>query len=328
MLLTMTVDTEEEWDWKAGWPTAPLSVTNIRRLPRFQELCDRYRVAPTYFTNQAVLDDAEARAVIQALARSGRAEIGMHIHPWNTPPLEGKGPVQARDTFLHNLPPGLILRKLSSVYESFAKSGLRPTSFRGGRYSSGDVAHTFLRDHGFLADASILPYMTWADDGAPDYRAVGLEPVRPPPRAPSDTPFWLIPLTLGFTRRPFAFWQECYQRVEATWLRKLHLIGLAERLGLVRKVWLNFEDPLGRGMLPFLRRLRTSALPCVCCTVHSSSLVAGVGPYTRTRADEDRLFAQMEEVFAMVASWPDWQSATVSEVARKLEEQPHACTGN
>jgi hypothetical protein len=103
---------------------------------------------------------------------------------------------------------------------------------------------------------------------------------------------------------------------------------MAERTGLVRKVWLNFEEPLGRHMLPFLCRLRPGELPCICFTVHSSSLAAGANPYTQTQADEDRLFAQLEEVCAALAGRAGFRPATVTEVAHHLEEQHHACTRN
>lgn len=247
----------------------------------------------------------------------------MHIHPWNTPPLEG-GPVTARQTFLHNLPDEQVVAKLDSVYSCFTKHGLKPTSFRGGRYSSGGTIHRFLRDRGFLADASVVPYTTWDDDGAPDYRDRDLLPRRLPPRSAGDSPLWEVPLTLAFTRRPFAFWRRCYEVVQRTWLRKLRLIGIAERLGVVRRVWLNFEDPLGERMLAFLGKLRGLNLPCVCFTVHSSSLVAGMGPYTRTKADEGRLFGQVDEVLKTLVGWPDFRPATVTEVARHLEAASQA----
>jgi hypothetical protein len=326
MLFTTTVDTEEEWDWASGWPTHNLSVSNIYSLPKFQELCRRYGVATTYFTNQAVFEDARARDVLLGLAREPRVEIGMHIHPWNTPPLNGSGPVTSRQTFLHNLPDEQILAKLATVHSTFVEHGLKPTSFRGGRYSSGGLIHQFLRDHGFLADASVVPYSRWDCEGAPDYRQRGLEPVRLPPRWPGDAPLWEIPLTRGFTRRPFGFWQRCYEGIAGSPLSKLRLIGIAERLGLVRKVWLNFEDPCRVHMLPFLAVLRRLQLPCICFTIHSSSLVAGKGGYTPTPAAEERLYAHIETVFQTLAGCPELRPATVTEVARHLEEHNHACT--
>jgi len=322
LFFTVTVDTEEEWDWGSGWPVADLSVKNIRQLPKFQRLCARYGVAATYFTNWAVLRDAEARDILLDVSRNAKVEIGMHIHPWNTPPLEDDLQTP-RETFIHNLPPERIVAKLNTVFDCFRQYGFTPTSFRGGRYSSGATVQAYLRDRRFIADASVVPYTRWRDDGAPDYRRRGMHPVRLPPRCAGDLPFWEIPLTLGFTRAPFAFWASVYDLVARSWLSKLRLIGLAEKAGLVRKVWLNFEEPMGRHMLGFLRYVRRTRLPCVCFTVHSSSLVAGLGPYTRSEADENRIFAQCEEVFATLAGWPDFQPVTVSDLAKKLEVSYH-----
>jgi hypothetical protein len=205
---------------------------------------------------------------------------------------------------------------------------LTPTSFRGGRFSSGGVIHEFLRERGFLADTSIVPYTSFEDDGAPDYRDRDHQPVRLPPRHEGEQPLWLIPLTLGFTRRPFALWHRCYETVRGSWLRKLRLIGVWERLGLVRRAFLNFEFCRGPEFLALIRQLRRMQFPYICMMVHSSTLVAGKGVYTRTRADEDNLFAFMEEVFRTLAGWPDLRPATVTEVAQHLEEQHHASTRN
>jgi len=325
---TMTIDTEEEWHWDIGWPTRKLSVENIRHLPRLQKLCSHHGVATTYYANQAVFDDFETRQILLDVARQEHVEIGMHIHPWNTPPFDPDKPVSAFDTFVHNLSPEVVIRKLESVYQRFVENSLRPTSFRGGRYSCGPTVQEYLRDKGFVADSSVVPYMTWKDDGAPDYRHRDLYPVRVPPRRPGEQPFWEIPLTLGFTRRPFRFWHSVFDRIENTWLSKLRLIGIAERLGLVRRVWLNFEQPLGQNMLPFLRKLRRMNLPCICLTVHSSSLMAGKNGFTPTQTDEDRLFAYMDTVFGTLAEWPEFQPATVSGLALKLEELHHAGSRN
>jgi hypothetical protein len=323
-LYAVTVDTEEEWDWDSGWPTTPPSVLNIRRLPRFQELCTCLGAATTYFTNLAVLEDPEARGILLDLAGRSGVEVGMHIHPWNTPPVVGEGPVRAHDTFLHNLPRELAIAKLGRVHETFLEHGLKPTSFRGGRYSSGPVCQDFLRDREFLVDASVVPYTTWKDDGAPDFRLRSPKPVRLPPRRADDRPLWELPLTLGFTRPPARVWRWAFELVERSRLRHLRLVGIADRLGLVRRVWLNFEDPAGEKMLSYLEQLRRERPTFICFTLHSSSLMAGGSPYTRTRADENRLFGRLEEVLGTLAAWDEFQPATVTEIAGILEEYDHA----
>lgn len=328
MYYTVTVDTEEEWDWAAGWPTGRPQVTNIQALPRFQELCARYGARPTYFVDLAVLEDPDASKVILELADRHDLEIGMHIHPWNTPPILDYRATRARETFLHNLPDDLIVGKLNRVYDKFLALGLRPTSFRGGRYSSGGKVTEFLRDRGMRADASVLPFTTWPDDGAPDYRCRGLFPLRLAPRRDGESPLWEIPLTLGFTRRPLAFWRRCYEAVEMSWLGKLRLIGIADRLGLVRKVWLNFESPQGERMLEWLPLLERLALPCICFTMHSSSLIAGKGPYTRTERDADRLYDRIERVLSHLAGAGNYVPVTMTQLAERLESEYDARARN
>jgi hypothetical protein len=229
---------------------------------------------------------------------------------------------------LHNLPEELIQEKLDSVYDSFVNVGLRPTSFRGGRYSSGGAIHDFLYKRRFLADASVCPYSTWQDEGAPDYRHRGLEPVRLPPRQNEELPLWEIPLTLAFTRRPFSLWRNWYELVERTWLSKLRLIGLGERLGVVRKVWLNFESPLGQHMRSFLDLLQKCAVQTICFTLHSSSLMPGGNSFTRTNEDAARLYERLETVLKFLSNNPAFRPATVSEVAQHLEERYDASIGN
>jgi hypothetical protein len=316
----MTVDTEEEWDWDAGWPTSEPSVSNIDELPKFHEICQRYGVAPTYFTNHAVLANARSRDTLLHMVERGHAEVGMHIHPWNTPPIVDSDQVTARETFLHNLPQNLIEAKLAAVVEKFHEYGLFPTSFRGGRYSSDDLIQNYLRDRGMLVDASVVPYTRWKDDGAPDYRRRGNRPVRLPPRHAGDAPFWQVPLTLAYSRRPPALWRWCYEKVETTPLRHLRLIGIAERLGVVQRMWLNFEYESGATMLSFLHKLRPMRLETICMTIHSSSMVPGKSPFVRTPEEQKRMYAGMELVFRELASWPDVELVTMSEAAEKLEE--------
>ncbi|MBL9093651.1 MAG: hypothetical protein JNL96_20710 [Planctomycetaceae bacterium] len=324
MYVTVTIDTEEEWDWNAGWPTGEPLSTNVAALPRFQSLADDFGIAATYFVNYAVMADERACETMHQVAQHDRVEWGMHIHPWNTPPFTEERLVRPKESFLHNHPDEVINAKLTTVYESFRKQGLRPTSFRGGRYSSGGPIHTFLRDHGFLADASVLPLTTWPEEGAPNYRDRDLKPVRLAPRFEGDGPFWEIPLSLGFSRSPFRFYRSCYERIERSWLAKLRLIGISERLGLVRRIWLNFESDHCERYRDLLAALREQGVPHLCFTVHSSSLRAGPGPYTRSAADEERIFARIEDAFRWISQSGDFRPVTVSQLAVHLETEYYA----
>lgn len=316
-----TIDTEEEWDWTGPFPETAPSVENIYSLPAFQDLCERFGMRSTYFANLAVLQDPMARQVMKGLARRDGVEVGMHVHPWHTPPLDHEAGSPCRASFLHNSPAHIIRAKLDNVYTAFLNAGITPVSFRGGRYSTGGEIQRFLQDHGFVADCSVVPYTSWPDEGAPDYRQRNLFPVRLPAPTTDLKPLWELPLTLGFSRQPFHVWSRCFNLVEGSVLKKFRLIGVAERLKLVRRIWLNLESDDPCNWAPFLRLLQKLGLPYVCLTVHSSSLTAGPGPYARTRADADKIVERFKLAFSIISTLPGFVPATAGEIAQILEER-------
>ena len=315
----VTVDTEEEWDWNSGYPTGPTRTSNIALLPAFQDRMADFGTAVVYFTNHAVLADPAGRAVIQQLAAKPKVEIGLHIHPWNTPPLAPMESVPARDSFLHNLPWGEAKAKLDTTLAAFRDSGLQPTSFRGGRYSTSPQIQNYLRDAGVWVDCSVLPFNTWADDGAPDYRQRGLEPVRHAPRSDGDNSLWELPLTFGYTRIAQRFWDRALKSADSKLGRAARLTGILDRTGLVSKAWLNFENPLRERMLQFLAVLRRLRPPFVSFTLHSSSLQPGGSPYNRTATDVAKMLERAENVMKLIRGWPEFQPATMTEIATHLE---------
>ncbi|MFN7893649.1 MAG: hypothetical protein ACK5OC_25405, partial [Pirellula sp.] len=113
---TITVDTEEEWDWSIGYPTGTTKVSNIAGLRRFQTECQKHGASVTYFANHSVLFHDSSARVILDIHDSGKAEIGLHIHPWNTPPIPAAERVTPRHSFLHNLPQDEAIAKLENVY--------------------------------------------------------------------------------------------------------------------------------------------------------------------------------------------------------------------
>jgi hypothetical protein len=321
MHVLITVDTEEEWDWNGAYAVRAPAVSNIANLPWFQSLCERHGLRPTYFTNHPVLADPVARETMAALAERPGTEIGLHIHPWNTPPLAGVDQPSSAETFLANLPEDLIRRKLDSVHAALAGIGVRGTSFRGGRYSSSAQIRRHLQALGYRADSSIVPYTTWMDEGSPDYRARGLLPTRTEPGAPGEPALWEIPLTRAFTRPRFDLWARGFTRIERSpLLSRMHLIGIAARLGIVRRFWLNFEVRNQPEWFAPIRLLQRQGVPHICFCVHSSSLVPGPGPYNRDAGDDERIRTRIERVFEWLAAQPDLVPATVTELADHLEQ--------
>lgn len=320
-LYTVTVDTEEEWDWDSGYSTSSNSTSNISALPAFQCECDKYDAKVTYFVNHTVLANASNVEIIQELDSKPNVEIGLHIHPWNTPPLADSKTVPERESFLANLPKGEALAKLDTVFDSFDRVNIEPTSYRGGRYSTSTWIQEHLASRGVVADASIVPFTTWVDDGAPDYRDRDLVPVRK--SLGIHGTIWEIPLTLAFTRRPWNFWRRFYEIGEITPFRQLRMTAIAERL-FVKRVWLNLEHALGEHSISLLKKLRTSSLPCLNFTLHSSSLMAGLNPNVRSDVELGQFYERLRAVLGLLEEWHEFQPATVTEVAQNLEKQYNA----
>jgi hypothetical protein len=319
-LVAVTIDTEEQWNWNSGFPRDGYSLEGIRHVSRFAELCARHDAKTTWFTNDAVMGHAPSRDLMLNLAARPGVELGMHIHPWVTPPHTPGVVCGPRESFLHNHPPEQVLAKLANVYALFEEQGLKPRSFRGGRYSSGGAVHDFLRSKDFVADSSIVPFTTWADDGAPDYRDRDLSPRRVG-AGPSGRGLWELPLTLAFTRPDFRRWAARFEAIQGSALRRLRLIGLLGKLHIVRRVCLNFELSRSDAMLALLRVLRPMGLSHIILTVHSSSLFAGGNPYSRTEEHVRQIWATADEVLGTVATWNDLRPTTVAEIADTLEEE-------
>ena len=243
----------------------------------------------------------------------------MHIHPWNTPPLVGVA-VESRDSFLHNLTDELSNQKLLTAFQALTRNGIVPKSFRGGRYSSGPTVQSFLRENGFRVDASICPYSSWPDDGAPNYRYHGLEPT-PAGRNRDGAVLWEVPLSRAFSRRPFQFWQFCHSMAERGVVSKLRLIGIAERCNFIRRLWLNFECESLVNIQKLLRLARRWKIFHLCFTVHSSSLVEGPGPYCRTPKDRERILGNVARVLGELSDSHDFTPVTMVELADKLDEE-------
>jgi hypothetical protein len=315
----VTIDTEEEWDWAAGFPIHSWSVRNIGELERFHVLCMQHSIRPTYFTNYAVLENDTSAMVMKKLADGGECEIGMHCHPWSTPPHcreDNTGPT----SFLENLPPRIASEKLKAVYESHLERGFKPRSFRGGRYSSGTVTQQFLTEHHFLVDASICPYTCWSELGAPDYRTKNEQPKKHC-CARGEGGLWQIPLTRVMSRQPFHWWNRLLTTIETTPLSRLRLIGILQSTGIIRRIWLNFETETPANMLWLLRNAARLRLPYLCFTVHSSSLSVGPSPYARNQAQVNAIYAGIEQIFQFVQSNSAFQPVTISQLATDLERE-------
>src|SRR5436309_6897419 len=133
-ILIISIDTEED-NWSPSRDA--VSVGNIRELPRLARFFERLGVRPTYLVNYQVAIDPCASGVLRDVTGQGsNAEIGAHLHPWNTPPLDEA--FVPCNSMLRNLSADLQRAKLGRLTATLADAfDTRPRVFRAGRFGVG-----------------------------------------------------------------------------------------------------------------------------------------------------------------------------------------------
>jgi len=182
----VTVDTEEEGLWNGEFRRTGYTVENTRGIERFQKLCDRYGVRPTYLVDAPVVQDERSVVLLREINDDGRCEIGAHLHPWCNPPFEEE--LNERNSYLCNLPKSLQRAKIEWLTQTIEELfGQRPTSFRAGRYGLDIRGARILAELGYLVDSSVIPFSDFRADGGPDF---------------SDAPWWPYSVRDGSLTRP------------------------------------------------------------------------------------------------------------------------------
>jgi len=156
MKLVISIDVEEEGLFSGLYSRTPPGVTNVAELSRLAFIPRDFGLPLTLLvTYQVARDPAACRVLAEWRDRYG-AEIGAHLHPWNTPPfadLPYPEPVRSE-----KLPRPLLRDKFASLL-SQVRDGLTvtPRSFRMGRFDAGPQVFSLLREFGLEVDSSVAP---------------------------------------------------------------------------------------------------------------------------------------------------------------------------
>jgi len=318
--LIVSIDTEED-NWR---PTrVGVTVENIRELERLQCLLDRLGARPTYFATYQVVSQPWAAAILRDIRAAGRAEIGAHLHPWNTPPL-GEAFLPT-NTMTLRLPQPLQVAKIATLTQAFVDSiGERPVSFRTGRWGFGQSTAAALLETGYQVDSSVAPFQSWENyDGGPShvgaplhvYRLDGHGDVRVPV---SDGALVEVPVTGGYSHGSLGSWGRLQSILARPAARRLRLRGIAARLHLAKRITLNPEIETVDDMLTLSLRVIEQGVAQLHLAWHSPSLRPGLTPFVATAAQVERLYAAVETYAERLETLVPVRFATVREAASLL----------
>ena len=310
-LLSVVVDTEEEFDWAKPLTRERTGVGHIRSQLRAQNVYARFGLRPTYVIDYPVATQPAGFEPLQEWAQAGACEIGTHLHPWVSPPFDE--PVNNRNSYPGNLPASLERAKLRHLTEAIEQRfGRRPTVYRAGRYGYGPNTATILAELGYQVDTSVVPRTDFGPDEGPDFSDCGIDPS------------WIdrkgglleVPLSVGWTGLLAAAgpWLQPFCRTQHA--QKLRLPGMLARAGLFERIRLSPEgitfDELRRLTLAlFARGYRVFNF-----SYHSPSLEPGHTPYVRSADDLDRLVGTIERYLEFFFGELSGQATTLEDVRR------------
>lgn len=303
MNLIVTIDTEGDNQWDHG---RGVTVENMKYVPRFQELCEKYDIRPTYLITSEVCDDNFSREFLGGLNISGKAEVGSHLHSWTTPPFEEKPGFKFNDknhSYASELPPDLLQFKLKNLTDQIKVSfGKSPTSFRSGRYGFNDEVARELVKNGYIVDSSVTPYTSWkshpglADGkGGPDFIDKGPFPYYYDYQEGS---LLEIPVTILPTRYPL----NRYSSVAEFYFRNVNtnLILKAFRKTFFRNqpVWLRPYVWMTNNILnEVVDEAMKLKLPYIVMMFHSSELMPGCSIYRPDTQSVEVLYSLLGNFF-------------------------------
>ena len=300
----ITIDTEGDNIW-----AHPHRVTteNARFLTRFQNLCRDHGFPPTYLTNYEMAVDPQFQEFGRAALRAGEAEIGLHVHPWNSPPLATSGPETRGDhVYLFELPDDLLRAKVGHLTDLLRDVfEIQPASHRAGRWGFDERVARVLVEAGYIVDCSVTPGVSWKrhkgdsqGGGGTDYTGFPEEPYfldLDDIRRRGASPMLEVPVTI----RPN------YPGP----VREVHKAFEHRRIGkLVRKFWgapLSWLRPTGKNldsMLSIVDWAFDRNAPVIEFMLHSSEFMPGGSPTFRTAEDIEVLYGHLEKLFARLRS--------------------------
>jgi hypothetical protein len=293
----ITIDTEGDNIWDNP---SEIKTENSRFLPRFQELCEKYGLKPTYLTNYEMARSDRFVDFARDAVERGMAEVGMHLHAWNSPPV-GAGPSREGMPYLIEFPEPVMRDKVKVMTELLeGRVGKRPVSHRAGRWAFNEAYAKILIDEGYTTDCSVTPHVSWratkgfADgDGGSDYRGFPTEPYFVDPNAISRTGtsrLLEVPMTI-----------VANSSVGARAARSASKSLPQPVTKVVNRIFpsVSWFRPNGRNLGSMLRLLRRrSRSSYIEFMLHSSELMPGGSPTFRTERSIDQLYAQLEQIFA------------------------------
>lgn len=295
----LTIDTEEDNAWEQS---VSITTENAKNIPRFQSLCDEFGLKPTYLVTYQMATDPYFCDFGFKILAAGSGELGLHVHPWNSPPIDERFDLFPHHHYLYELPPALMRSKMEYLDQVLQDTfAITPVSHRAGRWGFNEQVAKALNELEYRVDCSVTPGVSWKHSlgmpggpGGPSFSGfeqapyfLDLEDVS----RPGASRILEVPVTIkpnpGRLKRA-SEWMT--QRIPLAGRAMTRFVGATH-------TWLRPNGRNGRELIEVVDWAVESRLPVIEFMLHSSELMAGGNPTFRTEQDIERLFADMRALF-------------------------------
>ena len=288
----LTVDAEEEFDWTRPIQRTGHTVHSVTRLAKFQEFCEGQGICPIYLVDYPIATSPAAGDALREAVAAGRAEIGVQLHPWVSPPFDEE--VNEYNSFAGNLPPELEREKFKRLRDAIIRNfGTSPLIYRAGRYGVGPSTAAILSDHGIAIDSSVRSSFDYSSGGGPNFRD---HPLRP---------YWIDPnqrlMELPLTTVYWGMLRQLGPWLYPKMWRVPRLRGALARIGMLERIPLTPEGVTIEEALRGIDIAIDEQLPVLVFSFHSPSLAPGFTPYVRSEDELDALYDWWRKAFAYLA---------------------------
>jgi hypothetical protein len=321
MEFIISIDTEGDNQWDHG---RDLTVENIKYVPRFQNLCEKYLIKPTYLVTSEVCNDPYAKEIFSEYFLNNKAEIGTHLHSWTTPPFIDKPGFRLNDpnhAFATELHEDLLIEKIKILTDQIESSfGKRPLSFRSGRFGFSESVARVLVENSYLVDSSVTPYISWSSHkgipgghGGTDF----LDSTAYPFKYEFEGGSLLeIPVTILPTRFPLNSSNNIARHYFRNVNQNIFLKVFRKLLFSNQPLWLRPHLKMDIGLFgELLNETIRIKLPYIVMMFHSSELMPGCSIYRTDKESVEKLYELLEHFFIMLRE-KNIGSVTLTEAAK------------
>jgi len=303
--VVFSVDVEEEGLFSGRYDARARGVTNVEHLRRLEFVTREFGVPLTLLCTWPVFNDPSCRNILRRWREDLGAEIGLHLHPWNTPPLaDGSSQAWTPSEELDEAQLDAKLAELARICRE--ATGVSATSFRMGRFDLGRKVRALLTRHGIRVDGSIVP-VSWS----PALPEAFLSPTDPyaldvPGGGLTEAPVTMVPFSPLLRNAAWTAAALLNQNKRAWLLRRFHILGATGTI----PAWF----PLASMKLAAHLHLARGG-QVVHLFIHSSELMPGCAPHVPDEPAIARVVGKTREFLRWLQTRADYSGVTLSDLA-------------